>query len=151
MADKGFPGGIMLAYGQAIAGALARGTATLSELVSLRSHAKSLLDAQGDLSAALTSLDQEIERRGGPGSEKAAPSQPAPGERFVVQILGLPIPEAAKARIEQAINATVKTALARSDAGGDLVITPLSEIKSFGGALGGATAGMIARPELRRG
>jgi hypothetical protein len=146
MAEKSFPGGVMLVYGVAIGGALARGNAALGELVALRSHAKALVDAQGDLGAALTALDQEIATRGGPGGEKSAPPRPTPRERFVVQILGLSIPAAAKQKIEQVINDTVKSALSRYDAGGDLVITPLSQIKSFGAGLGGATAGMIAQP-----
>lgn len=137
----------MLVYGVAIGGALARGSAALEELVALRSHAKAIVDAQGDLASALTALDKEIANRGGPAGEKSAPPEPAPGERFVVQVVGLPIPHEAKLRIEQAINDTVKTALGRLDHGGDLVVTPLSQIKSFGAGLGGATAGMIARPE----
>jgi hypothetical protein len=64
-----------------------------------------------------------------------------------VQIVGLPIPAAAKQNIENTINETVKTAIARLDTGGDLVMTPLSKIKSFGGGLGGATAGIWIRPE----
>lgn len=147
MAKQGFPGGIILVYGVAIGGALARGSAALEELVALRSHAKSIVDAQGDLASALTALDKEIASRGGPAGEKSAPLEPAPGERFVVQIVGLPIPPEAKQKIEQVIIDTVKTALGRIDNGGDLVITPLSKIKSFGGGLGGATAGMIAHPD----
>jgi Domain of unknown function (DUF1843) len=146
MAEKSFPGGVMLVYGAAIGGAIARGNAALGELVALRSHAKALVDAQGDLAAALTTLDQEIANRGGPAGEKSVPPQPTPGERFLVQVLGLAIPPTAKQKIEQVINDTVKTVLARHDSGGDLVITPLSQIKSFGGGLGGATAGMIGYP-----
>lgn len=146
MTEKSYPGGVMLVYGVAIGGALARGNAALGELVALRSHAKAIIDAQGDLTNALSALDTEITKRGGPGGEKSAPPQPTPGERFVVQILGLAVPPAAKQRIEEVINATVKSALAQHDAGGDLVVTPLSQIKAFGGKLGGATAGMIAYP-----
>lgn len=146
MAEKSFPGGVMLVYGVAIGGAIARGNAALGELVALRSHAKAIVDAQGDLASALTALDKEIANRGGAAGEKSAPPQPTPGERFVVQIVGLPIPPAAKQRIEEVINETVKSTMARHDPGGDLVITPLSKIKSFGGGLGGATAGMIANP-----
>jgi hypothetical protein len=146
MPEKGFPGGVMLVYGVAIGGAVARGNATLEELVALRSHAKAIVDAQGDLASALTVLDKEIVSRGGSTGAKSAPPQPTPGERFVVQILGLPIPPDAKQRIEEVINETVTNALARHDTGGDLVITPLSQIKSFGGRLGGGTAGMIASP-----
>jgi hypothetical protein len=146
MAQQSFPGGTMLVYGVAIGGAIARGNAALGELLALRSHAKAIVDAQGDLAGALTALDKEIANRGGAAGEKSAPPQPSPGERFVVHIAGLAIPPDAKQRIEAVVNETVKTALARHDTGGDLVITPLSQIKAFGGRLGGATAGMIAYP-----
>ena len=59
------------------------------------------------------------------------------------------IPPDAKLRIEQAINEAVTTTLARHDAG-PVTITPLSQIRSFGAGLGGATAGMIARIEKTR-
>jgi len=137
----------MLVYGDAIGNAIARGTATMDELVALRSHARAIVDAQGDISSALDALDKEIANRGGP---TPPPETAAPGERFVVEIVGLPIPPAAKQKIEQVINETVKTAIARHDSGGNLVVTPLSKIKSFGGSLGGATAGMIANFERIR-
>jgi hypothetical protein len=66
-------------------------------------------------------------------------------ERFVVQVNDLPIPADAKARIEAAINRVVTDELARLDTRGDLEITPLSAIKSFGQGIGGSTAGMFAR------
>lgn len=146
MAEKSYPGGVMLVYGVAIGGAIARGSAAIEELVALRSHAKAIVDAQGDLTSALTALDKEIASRGGPAGAKSAPPEPAtPGERFVVQIVGLPIPPAAKQKIEQVIGETVKTAIARIDTRGDRIATPLSQIKSFGGGLGGATAGIWIR------
>ena len=37
----------------------------MEELVALRSHAKAIIDAQGDLTSALTALDKEIASRGG--------------------------------------------------------------------------------------
>ena len=46
MAEKSFPGGVMLVYGVAIGGAIARGGATIEELVALRSHAQAIVDAQ---------------------------------------------------------------------------------------------------------
>ena len=151
MAEKSHPGGVMLVYGVAIGGAIARGNAAIEELVALRSHAKAIVDAQGDLTSALTALDREIASRGGPAGAKSAPPEPAtPGERFVVQIVGLPIPPAAKSKIEQVINDTVRTAIARYDSGGSFAFTPLSQIKSYGGELGGATAGMIGYPEKIR-
>jgi hypothetical protein len=148
MAEKSYPSGTMLVYGVAIGSAIARGNVSTEELLALRSHAKSIVDAQGDLTAALAALDQEIAKRGGPvGAKISEAASAAPGERFVVQIVGLPIPAAAKQNIENTINETVKTAIARLDTGGDLVMTPLSKIKSFGGGLGGATAGIWIRPE----
>ena len=64
-----------------------------------------------------------------------------------MQILGLPIPPAAKQKIEQVIGETVKTAIARIDTGGDLVATPLSQIKSFGAKPGHATGGIWIRSD----
>ena len=53
-----------IAYGAAIHDALARGQATtLQELVALREHAQTLLQAQGDLHGALQRLEEEIARR----------------------------------------------------------------------------------------
>jgi hypothetical protein len=66
-------------------------------------------------------------------------------QRFVVQVNDLPIPADVKARIEHAINRVVTEELARIDTRGDLVITPLSAIKSYGQGIGGTTAGMFAR------
>lgn len=146
MTKQSSPSGVMLVYGDAIGNAIAHGTATTEELVALRSHARAIVDAQGDLSSALGALDKEIAKRGGAAAHDAAAS----GERFVVQIAGLAIPPAAKQRIEQVINETVKAAIAKHDSGGNLVVTPLSTIKSFGGSLGGATAGMIANFEKFR-
>jgi hypothetical protein len=65
MAEKSYPSGTMLVYGVAIGGAIARGNVSTEELLALRSHAKSIVDAQGDLTAALAALDQEIAKRGG--------------------------------------------------------------------------------------
>lgn len=66
-------------------------------------------------------------------------------ERFVVHITGVPISPATRERIENAINETVKTELARIDTKGDLEVTPLSGIKSYGAGAGSATAGMFVR------
>jgi Domain of unknown function (DUF1843) len=146
MAEKGAQGGTVMVYGVAIGNAIARSGATIDELLALRSHAKAIVDAQGDLVSALTALDKEIADRGGPAGAKFASLQPTPGERFVVDVHGLPIAPDAKQRLEAVVNETVKTVLARHDAGGDLVVTPLSQIRSYGAGLGGATAGMIGRP-----
>jgi hypothetical protein len=136
-------------YGVAIGGAIARGSAAIEELVALRSHAQAIVDAQGDVVSALTALDKEIAGRGGPAGAKSAPPEidVGPSERFIVQILGLPIPPAAKQKIEQVIGETVKTAIARIDTGGDLVATPLSQIESFGAKPGQATGGIWIRTD----
>ena len=144
MATKSFSAGIIPPYGVAIGNAIASSSTTIDELLALRSQAQALVDGHGDLAAAITALDKEIAGRGGPASSTGAPP-----ERFVVQTVGLTIPPEAKLKIEQAINDAVKTTLARHDAG-PVVITPLSQIKSFGAGLGGATAGMIARIEKIR-
>jgi Domain of unknown function (DUF1843) len=146
MAKEGAQGGTVLVYGVAIGNAIAARSATIDELLALRSHAKSIVDAQGDLVSALTALDKEIADRGGAAGEIRAFVQPTPSDRFVVDVLGLPIPPDAKRRLEAVVNETVKTVLARHDVGGDLVITPLSQIRSYGAGLGGATAGMIGYP-----
>jgi Domain of unknown function (DUF1843) len=151
MARTSVPGGMVLVYGVAIGNALATSGATVEELITLRSHAQALVDGQGDITSALSALDKEIANRGGQGSAKSAPPAADPSsERFMVQVDGLAISPDARQRIEQAINNAVKTAIAGHDSAGDLVITPLSQIKSFGGRLGGATAGMIAYPERLR-
>ena len=144
MAKKSFSAGIIPPYGVAIGNAIASSSTTVDELLALRSQAQAIVEGHGDLTAAITALDKEIASRGGPASSTGAPAQ-----RFVVETVGLTIPPDAKLKIEQAINEAVKTTLARHDAG-PVVITPLSQIKSFGAGLGGATAGMIARIEKIR-
>lgn len=52
-------------YGTAIADALADPSTSLEELIAHRDHAREVLQAQGDLRAALERLDGEIARRGG--------------------------------------------------------------------------------------
>jgi Domain of unknown function (DUF1843) len=144
MAKKSFSAGIIPPYGVAIGNAIASSSTTVAELQALRSQAQAIVEGHGDLNADITALDKEITSRGGPASAGGAPSQ-----RFVVETVGLTIPPDAKLKIEAAINDAVKTALARHDAG-PVAITPLSQIKSFGAGLGGATAGMIARIEKIR-
>ncbi|WP_315736084.1 MULTISPECIES: DUF1843 domain-containing protein [unclassified Bradyrhizobium] len=150
MAKEGVPGGVVPLYGLAIGNALASGGITLDELVTLRSHAKAIVDAQGDLVSAVNALDEEIVKRGGQAAAKgAAPVEVVPSERFTVQITGLPIEPQARQSIEQAVNNAVKAAVAAHDSGGDLKITALSQIQSFGGTHGGATAGLIATIDLQ--
>lgn len=145
MVDKGFAGGMMLAYGAAIGSALAKGNASTEELLALRSQAKAVLDAQGDLVSALSALDEEITRRGGPPASKgiAARAAASPSERFVIQFVDVPLAPESKQNIERAIAEAVKTTLAKADTLGDLAVTPLSEMKTFGAGLGGATAGLF--------
>jgi hypothetical protein len=52
-------------YGVAIADALADPSTSVEELIAHRDHAREVLEAQGDLKAALDRLDAEIQRRGG--------------------------------------------------------------------------------------
>ena len=141
MAKKGFPGGVMPPYGIAIANAIASGNATVNELTALRSQAQALVESHGDLASAVTALDEEIAKRGGSVSTGGAAS-----ERFLVETIGLKLSGDAKKQIEKAINDAVKGVLARHDAG-SAVITPLSQIKSFGAGLGGATGGMVCHLE----
>lgn len=140
MAEKSFPGAMMMAYGLAIAHVLSaqrKGQTSTEELVALRDQAKATVDAQGDLVAALRELDAEIARRGG---AKAAP-EPA-GERFVAQIDGLALPDKAKADIEQALHQAVMAEIAKIDTKGDMIASPLSQIKAFGPGLGSHTPGI---------
>ena len=143
MATTSFPGGIMPLYGVAIGNAIASSTTSVDELLALRSQAQAIVEGHGDLASAVVALDKEIASRGGPVSATGTPP-----DRFVVQMDGLKISPDAKHKIEAAINDAVKSALARHDLG-KLTITPLSQIKSFGAGLGGATAGMIARIEKK--
>lgn len=141
MAEKSFPGGMIALYGVAIGNALlhSKGQTSVDDLIALRDQTKMIVDAQGDLVAALRELDAEIDRRGG---AKAAP--PPPSERFVAQIDGLALPDKAKADIEQALQKAVMAEIAKLDTHGDMVVSPLSQIKAFGLGLGGRTPGLVA-------
>ena len=144
MATKSFSAGIVPPYGVAIGNAIASPSTTVDELMALRSQAQAIVEGHGDLTAAVSALDREIASRGGPATASGAPPS-----RFVVETVGLTIPHDAKLKIEQAINDAVKTTLARHDSG-PIAITPLSQLRTFGAGLGGATAGMIARIEKFR-
>ena len=52
-------------YGVAISDALSDPNTSVEELIAHRDHARQVLEAQGDLRAALERLDAEIQRRGG--------------------------------------------------------------------------------------
>ncbi|MBV8686727.1 MAG: DUF1843 domain-containing protein [Alphaproteobacteria bacterium] len=54
-------------YGNAISDALKNPATSLDELKAHRDHARQVLEAQGDLKAALARLEAEIKRRGGQG------------------------------------------------------------------------------------
>jgi hypothetical protein len=58
-------GGDVPPYGNAISDALNDPNTSLEELIAHRDHAREVLEAQGDLRAALERLDGEIQRRGG--------------------------------------------------------------------------------------
>lgn len=141
MATTGYPGGFIPLYGVAIGNAIASPTTSLDELMALRSQAQAIVEGHGDLASAVAALDKEIAGRGGPVSAGGAPP-----DRFVVQMDGLKISDDARQKIEGAINDAVKTALARHEVG-QVTITPLSQIKSFGAGLGGTTRGLVARIE----
>jgi hypothetical protein len=146
--EAGKPTGMMLAYGMAIGQALFRGGAKDDELLALRDQANEMLRTQGDLAAAVAALDDEIAKRGGATAKRAPPAPPE--SRFLIH-LTLPLPPERRARLEQAINKVVLEELAGFDTKGDLVATPLSEIKAFGARWpGGATAGMWIEPRLPR-
>jgi Domain of unknown function (DUF1843) len=138
MVTTSYPGGFIPLYGVAIGNAIASPTSSVDELLALRSQAQAIVEGHGDLASAVVALDKEIASRGGPASATGTPP-----DRFVVQIDGLKIPSDAKLKIESAINDAVKSTLARHDVG-TVTSTPLSQIKSFGAGLGGATAGMVA-------
>ncbi|HEX9966225.1 MAG TPA: DUF1843 domain-containing protein [Allosphingosinicella sp.] len=58
-------GGSVPPYGNAISDALADPNTSVEELIAHRDHAREVLEAQGDLRAALERLESEIQRRGG--------------------------------------------------------------------------------------
>ena len=58
-------GGPVPPYGTAISDALKDPNTSIEELIAHRDHARQVLEAQGDLRAALERLDAEIGRRGG--------------------------------------------------------------------------------------
>jgi hypothetical protein len=136
MAEKTVAGGMMMPYGVAIGNALSKAETSTDELLALRDHARAIVDAQGDLVAALKTLDAEIDNR---GAGKAAS---APVERFVAQIEGVALPDRVKAEIEQAIQKAVTAEIAKIDTGGDMIATPLSQIRNFGIGLGSHTPGL---------
>lgn len=138
MPVKGFPSSQFLIYGAAIGDALHHGATTLEELVGLRDRTKAIIDSQGDLRSALKALDAEIERRG-------AETGRSPSERFVIQLDNIPVDADGRKKIESALNDALRTFIANLDTRGDLVSTPLSELRTFGAGLGGATAGIWIR------
>lgn len=130
MAEKSWAGGMIALYGVAIGNALtARGTST-DDLVALRDQVRTIVDAQGDLVAALKELDTEIGRR-----KDAATVSAPPQERFIAQIDGLALSDDLKVELEQSIKDAVMSELGKIDTRGDLVAAPLSgsKIGDFGG------------------
>lgn len=138
---ESWTGGVVMVYGVAIGNALtalAKGQTSADKLVLLRDQTRAIVGAQGDLVAALKELDAEIARRG--TGAKAAPA-PA-SERFVAQIDGLALPDKVKTEIEQSLQKTVMAEIAKLDTGGDMVASPLSQIRAFGPGLGWRTPGI---------
>ena len=74
MAEKSIPSGMIMPYGLAIGNALRKPDTSIDELVALRDHAQSIVSAQGDLVAALKSLDDAIAQ----GKDKAAAAPVSP-------------------------------------------------------------------------
>jgi Domain of unknown function (DUF1843) len=136
MAGKSIPSGMIMPYGVAIGNALSRTDVPTDELLALRDHAHAIVSAQGDLVAALKTLDAEI------GARSAGKADAPVVERFVAQIEGAALPHAVKAEIEQAIQHAVSAEIAKIDTGGDMVATTLSAIKDFGVGLGSRTPGL---------
>jgi hypothetical protein len=127
-------------YGVAVGDAISasqRGQVSTEKLGALREQVSAIVGAQGDLIAALKELDAEIARRGGPEA------RPAPeGDRFVAQIKGLAVSDALRADICQALQKAVMGEIAKLDNGGDMIATPLSQLRSFGSGLGSRTGGI---------
>lgn len=136
MADKSIPSGMIMPYGLAIGNALRKPDASMDELVALRDHAQSIVNAQGDLVAALKSLDDAIAA----GADKTAAAPVT--ERFVAQIEGVSLSDAVKSEIEQAIEKIVTAEIAKIDTAGEMVATPLSQIRDFGFGPGSRTPGL---------
>jgi uncharacterized protein DUF1843 len=110
MAYEASPGGMILLYGTAIGDALARGQASLEELLALRTSAQTLIEGQGDLKAAVESLDKEIARRGG-----AAGAQPFASEARTASPEAMPAETRAASRVTlEDLLGTVATAVQRA-------------------------------------
>jgi hypothetical protein len=136
MAEKSIASGMMMPYGLAIGNALRKPDASMDELIAPRDHAQSIVSAQGDLVAALKSLDEAIAQ----SKDKAAGAPVT--ERFVAQIEGLSLSDAIKSEIEQAIQKAVTAEIAKIDTAGEMVATPLSKIRDFGFGPGSRSPGL---------
>lgn len=55
---------VILLYAPAISDALENKNVSLEELYTLRDHARSVLEQQGDLEGAIAKLEAEVRRRG---------------------------------------------------------------------------------------
>jgi hypothetical protein len=146
-------GGMVMAYGVFIANALKAKGVSLQELAILRDQVRAIVDSQGNLVEALAELEKEIEKRGNePGAKtsgvKSTPSTPLTAQRFLVHLGGIDLAAAAVQRIEQRMKDAVLEEIAKMDLKREFVATPLSDVKSWGGGLGGATAGMFIEPRL---
>jgi hypothetical protein len=137
----------MMEYGIAVGDAISasqKGLVSTETLGALRDQVSTIVGAQGDLIAALKELDAEISRRGG----KLGNPEPE-GDRFVAQITGLVIPDALRADVCQALQKAVMAEIAKLDKGGDMIATPLSQLRSFGSGFGSKTGGIAIMARAR--
>lgn len=148
MAEKSVTSANIAPYGIAIGNALSKSATPMNELIALRDRARDIVNAQGDLAAAVKALDAEIASRG------AAKAAPPAGERFVAQINGVTLPEKLRAEIEKSLQTAMMAEIAKLDTGGDLVATPLSKAKLLPSIIGspfpgGITMGLVAYPPVQ--
>ncbi len=141
MAEQAFAGGMQMLYGVLIRDALQQKGADTQELAALSDQARAALLSQADLQRAVEELDREIARRSGAKGGGEA-------ERFVIEAIGLGLSAEVRRRLESRLKDVVLEELAGVDTGGDLVATPLSDLKAFPGGHPGL-AGMFIRQRAR--
>ncbi|PWB65097.1 MAG: hypothetical protein C3F17_05050 [Bradyrhizobiaceae bacterium] len=131
-------------YGVVISELLGRESVSVRELETLREQVRDAVGAQGDLVAALNSLDAAIAQRGG-GAETSVAPGPRPPHRYWHIGTAVPVDAQTADRIAERLKAVVMDEIARIDTGGDLVATPLAakEFWGFQPGLGGSVAGFF--------
>lgn len=133
--------GMVMAYGVFIAHALKAKGVTVQELAILRDQVRATVEAQGDLVQGLADLDKAIGERGGEAGAKSLASTSGTGEpaaasgiglprRFLLQVLGLSLPDEAVQAIEKRLADVALEEIAKIDNSRELVATPLSEVKA---------------------